>query len=335
MAHEINRTDRFGEVRSNGKRAWHRLGIEIPDGLSAVEGFRRIGLDWQTSFAPLSADYGGKKIKVPGRAAHMRDDTGSVLGVVADDYPIVQNLDLAQFTDDLVGEGGASLETAGSLRDGKTVFALAKAPEVIRATEQDVVETYMLVTNGHGGTGSFAVYPTSVRVVCANTLRWSERDAAKGLSFIHYGKTPTEARLKAAQTALGLLRAETERFREQVDAMVRTNLSVKRAKDLFLAIYEKTFGKIPNDIDSKMAERLRARRQLILEAWETNFENERQTLAGIKGTAWAALNAVTEWHDHERGFTDEDSAARTRGNLFGVSHRDKNKALRAVLAIAK
>jgi len=29
MAHEIRSTDRFGEVRSRGERAWHGLGVEI------------------------------------------------------------------------------------------------------------------------------------------------------------------------------------------------------------------------------------------------------------------------------------------------------------------
>lgn len=56
MAHEINNSDRFGEVRVNGKRAWHGLGVEIADGLNAVEGFKAIGLDWQTELLPVYAE---------------------------------------------------------------------------------------------------------------------------------------------------------------------------------------------------------------------------------------------------------------------------------------
>jgi len=335
MAHEIMATDRFAETRKNGKRAWHGLGIEIEEGLSAVDGFRRVGLDWTTSLAPLTATMpDGTTIDVRGKAAQIRNDTLGVLGVVADDYPSVENMELAEFGDSLRGEG-LKLETAGSLRDGKTVFALLKLPDPIIAGKDDAVQVYTLLTNGHGGTGSFAIYPTSVRVVCANTLRWSEKDAAKGLSFIHFGKTTTEERLKTARTALGLMTVETNKFREQVDAMVRTNLSASKAKDLFLSIYDATFGAIPGDVDSKTAAKLRDRRTLILDAWQVNFANERNNLAGIEGSAWSALNAATEYHDHQRGHSEDDSEQRTTSNLFGVSHIDKRKALRIVLAATK
>ena len=335
MSHEINSTDTFGETRTNGKRAWHRLGMEIEEGLTAVEGFKKIGLDWSTSLAPLTATMpDGTVIEVPGRAAQVRDDTKGVLGVVASDYPSVENMELAEFGDSLRSEG-LVLETAGSLRDGKNVFALLKLPEPIIAGKADEIQLFTLLSNGHGGTGAFAIYPTSVRVVCANTLRWSEKDAAKGLSFIHFGKTTIEQRLQTARTALGMMTVETDKFRAQVDAMVKTNLTQTAAKDLFLAIYEKTFGRIPNDVDSKTAKKLGDRRGLILEAWEANFQNERQSLAGIEGTSWAAFNAVTEWHDHERGNTERSDEQRMNSNLFGVSHVDKRKALATVLAGVK
>tara|TARA_R110000851_G_scaffold120002_2_gene248116 strand:- start:6552 stop:7556 length:1005 start_codon:yes stop_codon:yes gene_type:complete len=332
MAHEIETTDNYGETRTNGKRAWHKLGIEIPENLTARDGFQRIGLDWSTSLAPLTATLAdGSEIPVPGKAVQVRDDTNGILGVVSSEYPSVENLDLADFADSLVAEG-LVLETAGSLRDGKTVFALCKLKETIVAGKDDAVSLYTLLSNGHGGTGAFAIYPTSVRVVCANTLRWSEKDAAKGLSFIHFGKTSTDDRLKTARTALGLMKTETDKFRTQVDAMVASKLTAKAAKDLFLAVYETTFGKIPQDVDSKTQKRLEDRRSLVLEAWETNFQNERNNLKGIEGSAWSAFNAVTEYHDHERGVATASDDQRMNSNLFGASHVDKRKALRTVLA---
>ncbi len=35
MAHMIMGTDRYGEVRKNGQRAWHGLGLEIEEGFGA------------------------------------------------------------------------------------------------------------------------------------------------------------------------------------------------------------------------------------------------------------------------------------------------------------
>ena len=57
MAHEINATDVFGEVRARGERAWHGLGVELPTGLGAWEAFQQIGLGWGGAAGGLNADH--------------------------------------------------------------------------------------------------------------------------------------------------------------------------------------------------------------------------------------------------------------------------------------
>jgi len=341
MSHEILTNDKFGEIRENGKRAWHGLGVEIPAGINAEEGFQRIGLGWRTILAPVYAEIEGMgdngptktRLEIPEKRAHYRLDTMELMGVVSDGYRPLENMDLARFADALADaeQGKVIVETAGSLHNGRRIFACVKLPEQVRATDQDVMDQYVLVSNGHGGFASFSCYPTSVRVVCANTLRWSEADVARGLRFFHLGSM--EDKLKNARTALGIARKETALFQEQVTALVGLQLTTEKMKLLAEDIYGKCFGKIDAHLEPESKAKLEAKRAEIVGAWMKNVENERQTLAGIEGSGWAFYNAVSEWHDHERGrfLGVEESNGRISSNLFGVSNEHKRKAFRRIL----
>lgn len=339
MAHMINATDKFGEV---GKKAWHGLGIEIPEGLTAEDGFVKIGLGWRTTLAPVFARIEGmgengpttKDVEIPEKRAHFRTDTGELLGVVSNDYRSVENMDLARFADALADsdKGKVTVETAGSLHSGRRVFACVKLPEIVRATAEDTMEQYILVSNGHGGFASFSCYPTSVRVVCANTLRWSEADVSKGLRFFHLGSM--DDKLKNAKTALGIARKETEMFQQQVTALVGLNLTMRKMRNMAEDIYHMCFGKIDEKLEPEFKAKLEAKRDEVVGAWMANVQNERQTLKGIEGTGWALYNGISEWHDHERGNFGavEQSNGRISSNLFGVSNEHKRRAFRRVLA---
>lgn len=342
MAHEIHSSDNFGEVRSGGKRAWHGLGIEIDDGLSAEDAFEKVGLGWRTTLAPVFANVdvvgpdgsiSTKQVELPEQRAHLRTDTMGVLGIVSDKYQPLENMDLARFADSIAGvDAAVTVETAGSLHNGRRIFACVKLPEVVRASADDVMEQYVLVSNGHGGFASFSCYPTSVRVVCANTLRWSERDAARGMSFIHLGGS-MEERMKLARHALGVARLETAKFQEQVDMLVKSNVTVARAKEMALSIYSKTFGDIKKaGATQESIDKYEAKRSDIVGKWLANLDDERQQLVGAKGTAWGLYNAISQYHDHERGFSEDGSVARVSSNVFGVSQKDKLKAFRTILA---
>ena len=339
MAHEIESTDAFGEVQENGERAWHGLGVEIPNGVGAWDAFQQIGLDWETELCPLTTvvetSQGTKRVPIEKHFAHVRKDTENVLGVVSEGYKPISNRELADFADALVGADAAVVtETAGSLRHGKRVFALVRLPKAIEVTDEDILNQYVLLSNSHDGSSAFQVYPTSVRVVCANTLRMSERDSIRGIRFQHTGAI--DQKIHAARAALGVVLKSGEYFEEQVRALADRKLSKKEVDNYFVDVYTKTYRQVNEDAAAdgdETAQRQLERRKEVINEWEQNMEDRRQMLPGIKGTAWAACNAVTQWHDHDRGRMGpvKDSKSRVHSNLFGASHQSKriafNKAL--------
>lgn len=351
MAHEIRKHDHFAFT---GERSmiWHGIGTPIEDGLDAVTAFQQTGLGWPTELQPvfrkkqvLGPD--GKPlldekdqpqfemVEVSDHFMHVRPDLDLELGMVSDGYRPFENVDLARFADALAGEDAAvTVSTCGSLYDCRRIFVLVKLPQIVKATAEDISEQYVCISNGHGGFASFSVYPTSIRVVCANTLRWSERDAGRGIRFRHTGDF--DEKVKMARTVLGTAQKETERFQEQVTALVKCQLSVDQTRHFMERAWEIAYGKLSN-LEGEALAKMVVRRDNQVEEWIAMMENERNSMPGIEGTAWSALNAVTEFHDHSRGRfkTVAESQARVHSNLFGTSAVAKTRTLRAALALVK
>jgi len=354
MAHEIENSDVVG-ITNNEKtgaedRGWHRLGRPIPRGRDAVETFTDLGIDWGTRLDPIYRkvpvvdvdgfpiinEFGEQQtelVQLEKDFMHVRDDNNLELGLVGAGYKPFENIDVAKFADALAGADAAvQVETAGTLYNSRRVFVLVKLPQQIVATSEDISEQFILISNGHGGFAGFSAYPTSVRVVCANTLRWSMKDAAKGLSFRHTGNL--DEKIGQVRQVLGIAVAETEKFQEQVTALVNTTLLGDKLDQFFLDAYTVAFGKLTG-LDPDSLKKATERRDKIIAEQKVLLENHRNSLDGIRGTAWSALNAITEWHDHKRGrkTTVEDSQVRRHSNLFGVSAKDKTNTLKLALSL--
>ena len=321
--------DKFAFV---GTPAWHGLGVEIEAGMTAAAAFKAVGLDWKTqlwpvmAFKPVVEDDGehadtkagfdddvAKAVdedranggdghpKIEGVFAHVRLDTGRVLGVVSSQYRPIENADLAAFVDSLVTINGmVCVETAGSLWNGRVVYVLIRLPEFTDVVTGDTVKHYLLAVNGHGGSRSFSVYFTSIRVVCANTLVSSEYDMDTGVTFRHIGGM--EEKLEAART---VLRLTTERIREfdaKAKAMAATKLSLSQARSFFVATYNTLFvrqqpGQTPLTKDEIDAYERAC--DLMVGTWISNLADPKQARFG-SDTVWAAFNAVTQWIEHGR-----------------------------------
>lgn len=337
MAHGITNTDSVGIV---GTRGWHGLGKPLPAGLDARSGFQHLGIDWPVELAPVYAevqrgvDEDGnpilRRIRLEGHRAHIRMDNDTPLGVVTDGYQQVTNADLADLLDSLAGQDAANtLESAGSLFGGRRVFGCIRLPTSIRVGA-DIVETFVVVSNGNGGFAGLNIYPTSIRPECNNMLRWSERDLGKGITFRHSGDM--SEKVKQARVAMGLAQREVLAFEKQVHALAAAKLSTGQVRDFMAIAYDDTFGLLPDRAEQPEAyEKLSAKRAEVLARWVANLEDKRQQVAGIQGSAWQALNAITQWHDHERGRMKADSEQRLHSNLFGQSNRDKQVALRTAM----
>jgi uncharacterized protein DUF932 len=140
-----------------------------------------------------------------------------VLGIVSDEYEVVDNRDAFRFLDALIGSD-LCFEAAGSLWGGRRVWCLARLPEYVELGG-DLSATFIYVANSHGGSMAVTAAATPIRIVCANTLGAALRQAEHGahaqraFRFRHTGNL--QSKFAEARQVLGM----TIDYKQQVKAL--------------------------------------------------------------------------------------------------------------------
>ena len=380
MAHEIQAND---SLLLHSKPAWHGLGNIIDEDLTAVQAGRRAGMFWDVGSYDLAA-YSMEameameklntavrlgdikeiqrlyaiieagKIGVESHRANVRvdetdgQDVKSLLGVVGADYKIAQNQELAEFTDALAQTGKVVIESVGSIRGGKRVWFLGRG-EAFTIGGTDKVYPYVLVSNGHDGTSSIRVTPTTVRVVCSNTMhqvipRLDEGQLGKAaIAIRHTGSL--KDKLQAAREAMLQYGEHTARNRDMMLRMNRTEITRDQAVKMFGTSYVNEGFKVTtadelNSNDKKVSglakkrlDRMNAARDLFLARYD-----EEKAKVGNGDTVWMAFNALTGHYQHDRASaanTDEERVAKKiESNLFGLGVQRTHRALELALSLS-
>jgi hypothetical protein len=130
-----------------------------------------------------------------------------------------------------------------------------------------------------------------------------------------------EHRVAEARAKLGIITKRLDEFSQQTAALVRKQMKPDELRDYFC--------KLVDNRSQKQQEKL-------LGAFLGNFENERQSIAGVRGTAWAAFNAVMEWADWQstvRGQGAVQDEHRLNSIWFGTANAIKQEAFNAALTL--
>lgn len=331
MAHEIDFTTQAqGSAMFAYKPAWHGFGTVVSEAQTSVDALRIAGLDWTVALTDLAAIMpDGSHQPIDTHRATMRTDTGAALGAVGLRYQPLQNRDAFAWMDEVVGESLAIWETCGSLRGGRDVWMLAKLPGNLEVCDRDVLDKYVLITNNHAGTGAVRLFPTSVRVVCANTLRLaiSEVDTNKsdaglplGLKLFHTAGSLGK-RVQKARELLGVIGKSHDEFAQAARSMLAKSLNTQQVSDYF-------GGLVENRSD-------RNRGKVLTQLWDRFALPTNE--GGYKSNVWTAYNAASEWADHELRVTgkgEKRMERKFRSCLFGSAHSFKERAWAAACEMA-
>lgn len=327
MAHEITNTD---HMVSAVETPWHKLGTVTDHLLTLEEALTEAHLDWQVERQPIYVEHNGQYVRVEGRDALVRQDTGLPMGVVGGTYKPFQNVEGFDLLGVLLEGGEVEVETAGSLRGGRYVWCLAKLHKDLRVNGDEHVP-YIMFLNGHTGNMAGQVLVTPVRVVCANTLRMALSGVVSSWKFRH--TTNVQARVQEARETLGLAWDYYDAFQEEANALL--DQAVTDAQ--FEAIVADVFPTKDGDGVRKVNE-ANANRSAVTELY-VNDERVRD----FHGTAWGTLQAFSTWdlwgrNVRPRNGSSEDEQQAMRivtGRSGDFLHHVQHTSMRKVLVLGK
>jgi phage/plasmid-like protein (TIGR03299 family) len=296
MAHELERLANGQTAFASARQsAWHQLGTITEQCMTADEIMTKAFLGgWKVRKITVQGvevtDDGVQIIECPDKWMTVRTNiiTGVTepLGIVGDDYQIVQNEQVAEMLDHLVDESGAHFETAGSLRGGKSVFVTMKLPNTMKVAGLDAMDLYLAATTSHDGTQALRVDATPVRIVCANTQRAAFERTKGTYTFRH--TSSVRSQIAQAREAMGLMWRYLDAFQAEAEKMINESLSMGQFEKVVARLWP-----LADDASEQTRNNHKKRsatlRYLIRDA---------DTQKAVKGTRWAGYQAITEYVDH-------------------------------------
>lgn len=318
MAHQINFNQKTGKhsFMSVREKAWHGLGQIIDGHPTSSEAIQHAGLDYIVEKRPLfTCDTNNHlwhneeaipDIEVPNYFATVRADTEQVLGVVGNNYEVVQNRDAFSFFDAIVGgREGISYETAGALGQGERVFITAKLPDYIRVGVNDMIQQYLFLTTSHDGLGSITAAFTPIRIVCNNTLNAALNNHSRAIHIRHTASAAD--RLKEAHNLMGIshaLNVEMEGLFNQWAKVRITDSEVKKLIQIAMAPNQEVLKNLADGRSDLLSAQYT---NMVDNVYEYALGSETQQMETTAGTIFGAYNAVTGYFQNVRSFKSDEA----------------------------
>ena len=320
MAHLIE------QIAYVGQAPWHGLGSQLSPRQPLEIWQREAGMDWTIKESPVRfmADTIGTLGTIhsfPEQKVLYRSDTKAALSVVSQRYQVVQPREVLEFYRDLTEVSGYELETAGVLKGGRKFWALARTGQGSALKGNDQVNGYLLLATSCDGTLATTATPTTVRVVCNNTLTIALDGAPQAIKVPHN----TRFDAQAVKRQLGIAVSGWDEFMYRMKYLAERKIRPHEAKNFFLDVLCDIH---PN---SAVPEALPNERALKRVESLYGGAGRGANLESAQGTAWGLLNAVTEYVDHERRARSNEY--RMDSAWFGQGAQLKQKALDTALRL--
>jgi len=308
MAHEVETMAYAGEL------PWHGLGVEVHNDLSPQQMMQKAGVDWKVHEVESFVKFKGTQIKT-GQKSVIRETDGKILTNVGKDWHPCQNETAFEFFQDYVAAGDMEMHTAGSLKGGQYVWALAKVKESFDLFGGDQVDSYMLFSNPHVYGKSIDVRFTPIRVVCNNTLTFAlNRIDTKQDRAIKIGhKSAFNADMVKDQ--LGMAHEKFAKYKEMAEFLGSKKFSVENMLNYYNEVFPLTSGSNEGEVEYE-----------TLSGQAKKCVDNLATQPGAhfaEGSWWQVFNGATYVTDHIHGRNADN---RLHSQWYGQNQLRKIKA---------
>ena len=253
----------------------------------------------------------------------VRETDGKILSNVGENWKPCQNSDAFEFFSEYVMAGDMEMHTAGSLKGGQMVWALAKVKDSFELFKGDQVDSYLLFSNPHQYGKSIDVRFTPIRVVCNNTLTLSlDQTVEKSVKVGH----KSEFDPSSVKEALGIATEKMNTYKECAQFLGSKRYTQDDVVSFFNDVFPRTADK---RVQGKVLglDTLSRNAALCYDALESQPGSQY-----AEGSWWQAFNAVTYVTDHVQGRNPDN---RLYSNWFGTNEIRKRSAINKAVEYAE
>lgn len=295
MSHEIYSNDTV--VLGSNKPAWHNLGKVFNGLLSPLrvyaEGVGAVSMEETAVYSETGDKVDGYKTIV----GNYSNGARTALSVVGDGYGLIPDSSFFEILHK-VYYGRACVETAGTLGNGRKIWALIKRKNY--TLNFDLCESFDLWVNRHDGSGCFELHRTNIRVVCQNTWNSAIGSGRNRVFGVRHTVNIKDNIARAINLVETVDRSDYDEETKLL-AMVSARMTSSESQNFFkklLNINEERYLQPNGDtvIDGKQGNDLFTLHELFMRGTGNSGQ-----------TRFDAFNAVTEFVDHHR-------TVRTSGN---------------------
>lgn len=314
-----------------GPKAWwevHPGAVIVDHDMTADEALVKGGIDWTVSkrrLFPETLDALAGDKPLTEWVAITRDTDDRFLGMVTPSYHLFQNHEMAAMMQQVLEQGGANINTCGSLYDGKLVWMLARFDHDFTVKgDGSPTHDYFLALTGHTGRHALTFVETPVRVWCGNTAAMAIDGATARINLRH--TSGMGARVEDVKRALDLRVKYRDTYEAAMNHLATRPFSPQEMRSLAETLFPVNLSDKPDEKVAKArVEAAEAKRTGLTDLYATSA-----TLEGVGFTAYRALQAVIEYVDHRVEYRSTKRASAldrgAEGLIDGAGFDLKSKA---------
>ena len=305
-----------------GQSPWGDIGTQVSNDLSPQQIMEKADLNWSVDKVKTYADYQGEKIPT-GLEALVRSSDNKILTQVGKNWEPCQNETAFEFFNEYCLEGGMDMESAGSLKGGKMVWALAKIKESFDVVKGDQVDSYLLFSNPHEYGKSIDVRFTPIRVTCMNTLAMAIKGSAVNGMKVNHRKAFDPQIVKET---MGIAHEKFEQYKEVAKFLSKKRFDAQSLIQYYNEVFPRTY---------------KGKDEVIVSAYDDLTTNDQKAFDVLQsqpganfaqGSWWQALNSVTYLTDHVMG---READSRMTSSWFGANANRKAVAVSKAIEFAE
>jgi phage/plasmid-like protein (TIGR03299 family) len=279
--------------------------VNVEEMQTSEEILRTAGLDWGVGIRPLWRKLdSGEMVQARRNFETYRLDDEEQLGTVRSKYKLFTNVEAFAFADTLVQDGTAHWVDAGERGHGRQVWMTMKFNEGFQVGGEDAYDLYAFFRTSHDGSTGVQASVIPFRPFCLNQQQLIVASAKARWSVTH--TTDVAARIDEARKSLELTRQYAPELEKVLEKLMAKKISEARIKTIL----------------EKVLTEGRTRREEVV-ADVMHVYQHSPTVEPYKGTAYGALNAVTEYFDHYK--RQRNDGARFDSIMTGEGAKVRNE----------